>query len=303
MCVDTMPGKAKRGYKNSRRDTAESPPPAAGAPHLTFFGSEMNMWMILHAMNVPLWNSTAAKNIDATPPPPPPPDDGVDWNPLQVVPWQPEQFVTRDCKRRWDQDELCSDDCVGCKNRPLGPRRLEIKKTTTGDGVFAGIWTILKDQIICFFGDTGVVVLNSLQGDSRTQKLMTELFKMLKKPEYFDAFPYSVECTLVDGRRALFVPRQDAMKLSEDMQTALQAQGNLSGPDCGHLVNHSCCTCEETGWNCQLHAVQTARGELRMAVVAARDIRAGEQLRLRYAPKSELPFDCTCCKCRGACGN
>lgn len=235
------------------------------------------------------WESAAANRIAADP----------SAQHLQTPP--PAVFVTPLCEIKWKRDELCGDDCKGCKNRPLDPICLEVTNTQTGKGVFAKC-SIQAQQIVCLFGDTGVAVLESLKGDPSTRNLMEQLFEMLDDGKHLNAFPYSVECYLPDGTRAFFVPRQDAMNLPGDMQRALEAQGHTSGPDCGHLLNHSCCTCAKSGWNCQLHAMATEDGKLRIAVVAVRLINVGEQLRLCYnTKKGDLPFKCKCCACTGLC--
>ena len=211
------------------------------------------------------------------------------------------RFNTKECERRWKAEQLCGDGCIDCLNRPLNRTCLSVTETETGKGVCA-LCKIQPKQVVCLFGDTGVAVQDSLKGDPSTVGLMQRLFEMLDDKRYLNYFLYSVDCLLPDGTRAFFVPLQDAMKLPKDMQLALEAQGHTSGQDCGHLLNHSCCPCEESGWNCQLHAMATEDGKLRMAVVAVRLINVGEELRLCYNTKKDnLPFKCQCCECTGAC--
>jgi hypothetical protein len=218
-----------------------------------------------------------------------------------------------ECEGRQLEQVLCPRGCE-CGNALAASGSPEVVQVVQGGGgelaakgVMA-IKNIEQGAIITCFGNSAFVRAGPA-GDE-LQSLMNELEEGQSEWCQYtcahnlqgDARFGSMKVWVVPPPDITLILRQEPSDILKD---ALKRRGPTG---VGHLIDHSCCPLHT---NAELAVRWTSDAkEIAVAIVVAkRPILAGEWVWVNYAPEDQTlaawakKFSCTCCQCRGVCGD
>ena len=224
-----------------------------------------------------------------------------------------QEDSSEECEGRQLEQVLCPQGCK-CGNALAASGSPELVRAVQGGGcglAAKGVMAIIdikQGAIITCFGKSASVRAGPA-GDE-LQSLMNDLEESESEwCQYTCAHNLQGDARF-GSTRVWVVPPPDIALINRQKPSTIltEALKRTGPPGVGHLIDHSCCPLH-TNAELAVRWTSDTKETAAVIVVAKRPIRAGEWVWVNYAPEDQTlaawakKFSCTCCQCRGVCGN
>jgi hypothetical protein len=224
-----------------------------------------------------------------------------------------QEDFSGECEGRQLDQVLCPKGCT-CGNALAASGSPEVLQVVQGGGgelAAKGVMAIAhiaQGAIITCFGNSAFVRAGPA-GDE-LQSLMNELEEgESERCQYTCAHNLQGNAKFGPTKVWLVTPPDITLILRQEPSDTLRGALKRRGPaGMGHLIDHSCCPLH-TNAELAVRWTSEAKDMAVAIVVAKKPILPGEWVWVNYAPEDQTlaawakRFSCTCCQCRGACGD